>query len=463
MCGIAGAYGVPDASRVVSLMLKAMQHRGQEAAGIVSADKAGLHETKGFGLVDEVFAGVDFGERLPGTAAIGHIRYATCGDADDGRNVQPLVVKLRHGATAIVHNGNLTNYPVMRATLEENGAIFQTSSDTELFLHLLARARKDTGRERFKDAAEFVEGAYSVLLLSQDGLIAAVDPYGFRPLSATRYGDGWLFASETCAFDLFGAGPGTPLEPRNVFEISKGQASTTWLTEDPGVKRHCSFEHIYFTRPDSAIFGVRAGMIRERLGTALAKATGRKTDIVTSVPDSSNAIGAAYAHELGIPFRFALIRNHYTGRTFITPKQTARELGVRMKLNADRHVVEGKTVTVVDDSLVRGTTARKIVELLRSAGAKEVHLRIGSPPVIHPCFWGIDTPSRQELIAADLSPAELAKLLGADSLEYLPITALNAALGDETGDSHCTTCFSGSAPHEVPIPLTRLLRKSQPS
>lgn len=460
MCGIAGAYGVPDAGRVVSLMLKAMQHRGQEAAGIVSADGEGLHEIKGFGLVDEVFAGVDFAARLPGTAAVGHIRYATCGEADDRRNVQPLVASLRRREKAIVHNGNLTNYPTMREALERQGAIFQTASDTELFLHLMARSGENPLSARLKDACDRIEGAYSILLLTRDGLLAAVDPYGFRPLSVAPYGDGWLFASETCAFDLFGAAPSSPIAAGTIVEIdSATEGAMLESGGEPAITRHCSFEHIYFTRPDSVIFGVRAASVRERLGIALAKSAGTKTDIVTSVPDSSNAIAIAYAEALGIPFRFALIRNHYTGRTFITPKQTARELGVRMKLNADRHVVEGRTITVVDDSLVRGTTAKKIVELLRSAGAKEVHLRIGSPPVIHPCHWGIDTPSRQELIAADLPPAELAKLLGADSLEYLPITALHEALDDKAGVSHCTTCFSGTLPEEIPIPLTRLIRK----
>ncbi len=460
MCGIAGAYGVPDAGRVVSLMLKAMQHRGQEAAGIVSADGKGLHEIKGFGLVDEVFARVDFPSRLPGTAAVGHIRYATCGDADDRRNVQPLVASLRRGEKAIVHNGNLTNYPTMRAALEGQGAIFQTSSDTELFLHLMARSREGSIGARLRAACAKIEGAYSVLLLTQDGLFAAVDPLGFRPLSVAPYGGGWLFASETCAFDLFAATPAAPVAAGTMIEIDAASDGALLETaSSPDITRHCSFEHIYFTRPDSVIFGTRAGMIRERLGIALARTNGLRTDVVTSVPDSSNSMAAAYAESLGIPFKFGLIRNHYTGRTFITPQQKARELGVRMKLNADRHVVEGKTVTVVDDSLVRGTTARKIVELLRSAGAKEVHLRIGSPPVIHPCFWGIDTPNRNELIAADLPPEALANMLGADSLAYLSILELDAALGDPNGTAHCTTCFSGILPQEAPIPLTRLVRK----
>lgn len=460
MCGIAGAYGVPDASRVVSLMLKAMQHRGQEAAGIVSSNGLTLHETKGFGLVDEVFGDVNFGTDLPGTSAIGHIRYATCGESDDGRNIQPLLASLRGGRTAIVHNGNITNYRAMRDELEAKGSIFQTASDTELFLHLMAHSRGASVADRLKEACAKTDGAYSLLLLTNEGIVAAVDPYGFRPLSQVPFGDGWLFASESCAFDIFGIKNAEAVDAGTVTEPSPdGTLMESPLGDRSDGTRHCSFEHIYFSRPDSTPFGASAAAVRRRLGTLLAKSAGTKTDVVTSVPDSSNAIALAYAQALGIPFSFALVRNHYTGRTFITPKQPARELSVRMKLNACRDAVDGKTITVVDDSLVRGTTARKIVALLRDAGAKEVHLRIGSPPVIHPCFWGIDTPSRQELIASDMAPDALGKLLGADSLAYLPLEALKEAIGDPEGGTHCTTCFTGSMPDDIPIPLTRLLRK----
>ncbi len=443
MCGIAGAFGVPDASYVVSLMLKAMQHRGQEAAGIVSTDGTRLFERKDFGLVDEVFGATKFARRLPGTAAIGHIRYATTGDTDDGKNIQPLVAHRRRSAKAIVHNGNLTNYAEMRHTLENDGAIFQSSSDTELFLHLMAKSDEETVSGRLRVACSRVQGAYSALVLTPDALTAVVDPLGFRPLSFTPFGDGWLFASETCAFDLFGcdvANKATRIPPRKIIEMR-------------------SFEQVYFTRPDSMTFGVSASAVRERLGIALAKVAPTRTDIVTAVPDSSNVMAAAYAEALGIPFRFALLRNHYTGRTFITPKQKARDLGVRMKLNADRHAVEGRTVTVIDDSLVRGTTAKKIVDLLRSAGAREVHLRIASPPVIHPCFWGIDTPNRKELIAAQTDVATLMCLLGADSLAYLPVADLRAALLDPDAHRYCTTCFTGILPDDRLIPLTALFAK----
>jgi amidophosphoribosyltransferase len=463
MCGIAGAYGVPNASYVVSLMLKALQHRGQEAAGIVSAQKGALHEHRGFGLVDEVFSKIDLAARLPGDTAVGHLRYATCGDSNDPKSIQPLVASLRRGDVAIAHNGNLTNYPAMRRELEERGAIFQSGSDTELFLHLLARAPGPERplAERLASACLQAEGAFSLLVLAPDALIAVVDPLGFRPLSFARYGDGWLFASETNAFDKLKARPATPVQPGEMVVLRGGAPSATptaYAAPRP-VRRQCSFEHIYFTRPDSEIFGVRAGAVRRRLGELLAARAPVHAGIVISVPDSSNKIAAAYAAALGLPFEFGLVKNHYAGRTFITPEQPARELGVRMKLNVDRDVVEGKVVTVVDDSLVRGTTARKIVELLRDAGAREVHLRIGSPPVVHPCFWGIDTPRRTELIASDATPAAIAALLGADSLEYLPIYALREALGDPAGASYCTTCFTGTPPDDRPIPASSLVRR----
>lgn len=462
MCAIAGAYDVPNAAYVVSLMLKALQHRGQEAAGIVSAHEGSLREHRGFGLVDEVFGKFDFAGRLPGSAAVGHLRYATCGSANDPKSIQPLVASLRHGGVAIAHNGNLTDYGSKRRELEEQGAIFQSESDTELFLHLLARISEPglPFDARLAKACLQAEGAYSLLVLTADSLYALVDPLGFRPLSFVRYGGGWLFASETNAFDKLKARPASPIGPGHVMASTPGAvAMPRAFAPSRGFRRQCSFEHIYFTRPDSEIFGVRAGAVRRKLGTLLAAAHPTTTDVVISVPDSSNKIASAYAAALGIPFEFGLVKNHYAGRTFITPEQHARELGVRMKLNVDREAVEGKTVTVVDDSLVRGTTARKLVELLRDAGVKEVHLRIGSPPVIHPCFWGIDTPRRQELIAAETSPEALAALLGADSLAYLPLDALRRALDDEAGGSYCTTCFTGRPPSDAPdVPVGALLK-----
>lgn len=462
MCAIAGAFGVPNASYVISLMLKAMQHRGQQAAGIVACDDGTFRERRGFGLVDEVFGHVDVAALLPGTSAVGHVRYPTAGDPESPASIQPLTAKFRAGPVAIVHNGNLTNFREMRRMLEEQGAIFQSGSDTELFLHLFARTAGPDVAARFVDAFGSVEGAWSILTLTTDGLFAAVDPLGFRPLVSARMGDGYLFASETCAFDLLGVKPSLPVGPGRVISVGSSGHSSFRFAASPFTRR-CSFEHVYFSRPDSYAFGVSSNAVREKLGALLAAESPAPADIVTSVPDSSNAIAVAYAEALGIPFRHALIRNHYTGRTFITPKQTARELGVRMKLNAVRHLVHGKRVAVIDDSLVRGTTARKVAELLKDAGATEVHLRIGSPPVIHPCYWGIDTPSRRELAAASASPADIGAGLGVDSLAYLSIDGLRAALGDEAGNTYCTTCFTGRPPTDGPdVPVEALIARNRP-
>ncbi len=468
MCGIAGAYGVENAAYNVSLMLRAMQHRGQEAAGIVSSDGDQLYEHKSFGLVDEVFGGFektdskdDFALRLPGTSAIGHIRYATTGDKKDEQNIQPFVARRTRSMKALVHNGNLTNYHEMRERLEKDGAIFRSSSDTELFLHLMTHSKASTAAGRLIDACERAEGAYALLALTPDSLVAAVDPLGFRPLSFARMGNGWLFASETCAFDLFGLQSSTSMRPDQMIELT-GDSHLDFLDgTGRGFARQCSFEHIYFTKPDSTIFGVSAGSVRKKLGIALAAEAPTATDIVIAVPDSSNTMAMAYAQALGIPFGFGLVKNHYAGRTFTTPKQTARQLGVRMKFNADRDVVAGKTVTVVDDSIVRGTTSLKIVELLRSAGAKEVHLRIASPPVVHPCYWGIDTPHREELIAYSLTAEQLLKKIGADSLYYLSIAALRRALDDEDEQRYCTTCFTSILPENQLISVSSLFAKRE--
>jgi amidophosphoribosyltransferase len=460
MCAIAGAFNVPNASYLVSLMLKAMQHRGQEAAGIVACHNGEFAEVRGRGLVDEVFAGVVFATRLPGTSAIGHVRYTTTGDSKSLQSIQPLSARVRGTQTAIVHNGNLTDYAEQRTELERQGAIFASHSDTELFLHLLARADGDGFRTALAASLGEAHGAWSVLVMTPDVMHVAVDPFGFRPLVTATYGDGWLFASETCAFDLFGI-----TKPHHVSRgtmmcyYGDGTHNLVRLPNLPDVARQCSFEHVYFTRPDSDAFDVSSNDVRERLGALLAKSAPADVDLVIPVPDSSNAIAITYAEGIGVPFRHALIRNHYTGRTFITPTQPARELGVRMKLNVVRHLVAGKRVAVVDDSLVRGTTARKVTELLRAAGAKEVHLRIGSPPVVHPCFWGIDTPSRKELVAAEQGAESLLKKIGADSLAYLSIDDLRIALRDEDQRRYCLTCFSGILPDNGLIMPESLVRK----
>lgn len=462
MCGIAAAYNVENASKTVSLMLKALQHRGQEAAGIVSAHNNALHEHRGFGLADEAFARTVFETDLPGRAAIGHLRYATSGSTRSLAEVQPLTAStLRHGPVALAHNGNLTNDQVLRAELDRIGIIFRSGSDTEIFLHLLARSFGEEGYKRLLQVFGQVEGAYALLIMTPTALYAAVDPAGMRPLAMARLGDGFLFASETCAFDLFrDVREVTHILPGQLIELTSTHVRTHTFGRDSEV-RHCSFEHIYFSRPDSNPFGTPVDSVRKRLGRALARKNHICTDVVIAVPDSSNAMALAYAQEAGIEFAFGLIRNHYTGRTFITPGQQNRELGVRMKLNAVRSVVEGRTVTVVDDSIVRGTTGKKVVALLREAGAREVHFRVGSPPVISPCYWGIDTPHRDQLRAANMTSDEICAFMGANSLIYLSVEELLAELDDPNSARYCTSCFTGQKPlADQLIPPEHLLHSS---
>ncbi len=449
MCGIAGAFDIPDASRVVSIMLKALQHRGQEAAGIVSSHERQFYEKRGFGLADEVFSLVNFGQDLPGTMAIGHLRYPTSGEVHSPGAIQPLTaITLHHGPMALVHNGNLTNDLPLREELDRIGVLFRSNGDSELILHLLARSLGDETHKRIRQVFTQIEGAYSLIVMNGERIFVAVDPYGFRPLVMGRMDGGYLIASETCALDLFS-------DVRDIVHILPGQLAEMGPEgiryeqfSQSTIHRHCSFEHIYFSRPDSWVFDESVDAVRVRLGQALARRNVIRTDVVIAVPDSSNTIALAYAEEAGLPFRFGLIRNHYTGRTFITPGQPARELGVRMKLNPVRSVVHDKTVTVVDDSLVRGTTGKKVVALLRHAGAKEVHLRIGSPAVISPCYWGIDTPEREQLAAAEKSVEEIRTFMEADSLDYLTLEELREALQDKAGAEYCTSCFTGLKPIE---------------
>lgn len=445
MCGIAAAYNVPDAAYAVSLMLKRLQHRGRSGAGIVSSDGSVLHEVRGLGLVDQVFDRVDLPARLPGALAVGHVRYATTGHHGLAANIQPLAAKLKRGPLAVAHNGNLLNHETLRRGMEAEGAIFGTTSDTETFLHLLARSERPTTPEALRDACGEVVGAYSLLFLSPTELFAIRDPYGFRPLVCAPCGDGWLFASETCALDLFRTGPAEEVLPGEMIQCVSSGLWRGRLAEAP-VRRQCSFEQIYFSRPDSVTFGETCNDVRERLGAALAAKETVRGDIVVPVPDSSNAMALAYADAAGVPFKFGLIRDHNTGRTFITPGQDARIHGVRMKLNPVASLVAGKRVMLVDDSIVRGTTMKKVVALLREAGAAEAHVRIASPRFIHPCFWGIDTPSFSELAAAQADDETLRAMIGADSLVYLTVAELREALGDADGSRFCTTCFSGKPP-----------------
>lgn len=446
MCGIAGAYNVPDASYLVSLMMKTIQHRGQDAAGIVSCDEGKFKEVRGLGLMDEVFANVDLRSALPGRTAVGHLRYTTAGESNCRENIQPLVAKLKQGVMAIAHNGNLTRYKQLKGELVEQGSVFSSSSDTELFHHLITRSGSASVAQAIADACLKVKEAFSLLIMTKDKLYAVVDPFGFRPLYAIRYGEGWLFASETCALDVIEPGDATMIQPGKIVEMTPDGSNVLPYAQAP-FRRHCSFEHIYFSRPDSVVFDTLSHTVREKLGQALARKDRIRPDFVTSVPDSSNAMALAYAHASGIPFEFALIRNHYMGRTFITPQQTAREHGVRMKIGVVKDKVRGKRVVIVDDSLVRGTTAKKLVKLLReTGGAAEVHLRIASPPVIHPCSWGIDTPETDELAASRMSVPELTQHLGADSLVYLSVDELRQSLGDPGATKYCTTCFTSEHP-----------------
>lgn len=457
MCGIAGAFNVKNASYIVSLMLKAIQHRGQGGAGITSEANRKQFDVRGLGLVDEVFRHTDFERELPGLNAIGHVRYATTGDAASMENVQPFVALTPYGKVALAHNGNLTNCQVILSDLSMSGRSAGTVCDTELLLRLLACSAGGDWAFRLKRAFGIAEGAYSIVLLAENGTcIAAADPYGFRPLSWVPYEGGYLIASETCAFDIFHPqADAVSIKPGTIVEFRPNEAPHETLFARRTYTRFCSFEGVYFSRPDSMIFDRWVYDIQTQLAIALARRHPTRTDFVVPVPDSSNDYALAYAQAVGIPFRFALIRNHYTGRTFITPGQVARELGVRMKQNARRRAVEGRSLTVVDDSIVRGTTSKKITALLRDAGAREVHMRIPCPPVCASCHWGIATHDRDLLIAARLTVPEMACELGLDSLEFLPLDDFRNALGDPDGTRFCYSCFTGEPPvaeHALPCP-----------
>ncbi|MEO5988487.1 MAG: amidophosphoribosyltransferase [Candidatus Eisenbacteria bacterium] len=445
-CGVMAAVGVPLAAEVVALGLHALQHRGQESTGVVSCDEAGVfHSHKGIGLVSDVHR-VPALAQLTGELAIGHNRYSTAGGLTL-ENTQPLRVVYRGGSLALAHNGNVTNARVLRAGLEESGSIFQTTLDTEVFLHLVALATNDSIEDALIEAARQVEGAYSLVVLTQESVIALRDPHGFRPLCIGRLGDGYIVASETCALDLVGADLLREVEPGEMVIVDpKGMRSRRALpaAEPP---QQCIFEHIYFSRPDSRVFGETVDLVRRRLGRKLAQEHPARADVVIAVPDSSNSIALGYSETSGIPFELGLIRNHYVGRTFIQPLQTARDFGVRVKFNPVREVLEGKRVVVVDDSIVRGTTSRKLVHLLRRAGASEVHFRVGSPPVTHPCFYGIDTPSRRELIGALKTVEEIRDFLEVDSLGYLSLEGLLSC--EREPQRYCRACFTGHYP--VPV------------
>ncbi|MBI5560725.1 MAG: amidophosphoribosyltransferase [Deltaproteobacteria bacterium] len=444
-CGIGAIYNHPEAANIAYLGLYALQHRGQESCGIVSSDSNNLYSHKGTGLVADTFSKETL-SILPGTSAIGHVRYSTTG-ASHIKNAQPFVVDYARGSIAIAHNGNLVNARLIRDELEAYGSIFQSTTDTEVIIHLIASSKESRLIDRLTYALRRVRGAYSLVILTDKKLIAARDPHGFRPLLLGRLKEGWVVASETCAFDLIEAEFVRELDPGEILLIDeKGTTSFRPLKEAPYTP--CIFEFIYFARPDSNIFGANVYRVRKNLGKVLAKEHHVDADMVIPVPDSGVPAAIGYAEASGIPFEMGLVRNHYVGRTFIEPKESIRHFGVKIKLNAVREIISGKKVVVVDDSIVRGTTCRKIVKMIRNAGAREIHMRISSPPTISPCFYGIDTPTKEELIASSLSVGEITRFVTSDTLGYLSTEGMYEAVR-EAGGNFCDACFTGKYPVEV--------------
>ncbi len=451
-CGVFGIYGHPEAARVVYHALIALQHRGQESAGIVTADGANLYTHRGLGLVSDVFEKPESMARLVGEIGIGHVRYATYGASRLG-NAQPVVVNTRRGGLALAHNGNLVDAPVIRHRLEEGGAIFTTAIDTEVLAHLIVRSRAASIEEAIVDAINQVHGGYALLILTEDRLVGIRDPHGIRPLQLGRLNGSWVLASETCAFDTIGAEFVREVAPGEMITISEhGKLRSQSVVKEPARPRPCIFEFIYFARPDSNLAGVNVHSVRKAMGRELAREAPADADIVIGVPDSSISAATGYAEESGIPYEMGLIKNRYIARTFIMPTQTGRESALKLKLNPLRKVMEGKRVVLVDDSIVRGTTSRHLVKLLREAGAREVHMRIASPPYRYSCPYGIDTAQSGELIARGREVDEVRDAIGADSLAYLSLEGMVKATGlpvDGPG-GFCVACFTGDYP--VPIP-----------
>lgn len=448
-CGIFGVWGHPDAAQLTYYGLHSLQHRGQEGAGIVVNNGNQLKGYKGLGLITEVFNNGQLHE-LEGEAAIGHVRYATAGGGGY-ENVQPLQFNSSTGSLALAHNGNIVNANLLKRQLEEHGSIFQTTSDTEVMAHLIKQNGILPLRDRIKSALNMIKGAYAFLIMTEKELYVALDPNGFRPLALGKFGDAYVVASETCAFDVVGATYVRDIHPGELLIISDEGIETDVFTMNT---KHaiCSMEYIYFARPDSNVEGINVHTARKNMGKVLAKEAEIEADVVTGVPDSSISAAIGYAEASGIPYELGLIKNRYVGRTFIQPSQSLREQGVKMKLSAVRGIVEGKRVVMVDDSIVRGTTSRRIVQMLRDAGAVEVHVRIAAPPIKNPCFYGIDTSTREELIAANHSIEEVRELIGADSLAFISEEGLVKAIGrDYPGEScgQCMACFNGKYPTEI--------------
>ena len=451
-CGVVAIFAHPEAEKLAYLGLHSLQHRGQESAGIVSSDGLVSHAHKAMGSVAEIFT-EDVLSKMRGTIAIGHTRYSTAGDSAL-LNAQPILVQSNKGSIGIAHNGNLVNALHLRAKLEAQGSIFQTNSDTEVIVHLIALSKEQTLPEAMADALRRVEGAFSLVMMSNDRVFAVRDPRGFRPLAMGRIpADGQkhdtiVFASETCAFDLIGAEYVRDVKPGELVVVGpEGVSSRFYAT--PAPQSSCIFEHVYFSRPDSIVFGRSVQSSREEMGRQLAREAGVEADLVVPVPDSGVTSAVGYAAESAIPFRFGLIRNHYVGRTFIEPSQSVRDFGVKLKLNPVRSLLAGKRVILIDDSIVRGTTSRKIVRMVRNAGAKEVHLRISCPPTISPCYYGVDTPSKQQLIAANKSIDEIRDYVGADSLAYLSLEGLKRACAEGEKLTYCSACYTGKYPTDV--------------
>jgi amidophosphoribosyltransferase len=447
-CGVFGIFGTSEAAAHTVLGLHALQHRGQEAAGVVSFDGHHFHSHRALGLVGDSFSDEAIVRALPGHAAIGHNRYSTAG-APVLRNVQPLFADFVFGGLALAHNGNLTNARTLRRELVEQGCLFQSTSDTEVIIHLIARSKQPSVVERLIDALETVDGAYSLVALSGEQLFGVRDPLGVRPLVLGELDGAWLLASETCAFDIMGARFVRDVEPGEVVVITaEGVRSLKPFAEPP--RRFCIFEYVYFARPDSVVEGQGVYEARKRIGAALAQESGVAADLVVPVPDSGVPAAIGYAQAAGLPFELGIIRNHYVGRTFIEPSDPIRHLGVKLKHNANRATVEGKRVVLVDDSIVRGTTSKKIVAMLRQAGAAEVHMRIASPPITHSCFYGVDTPERSKLLAALHDVEAIAAILEVDSLAFLSLDGLYRAVGSAPRNSarpqFCDACFSGDYP-----------------
>jgi len=449
MCGIFGIYGHEEAANIAYLGLHALQHRGQESAGLVAQSDGQLHRRCSMGLVSDAFDRKTLAQ-MPGASAIGQVRYSTSGSSEL-KNAQPFAFEYAHGGIAVAHNGNLVNAAELRAQLEASGSIFQTSSDTEVIIHLIAQSREGDALERIASALRQVRGAYSVVFLTETKLIAVRDPNGFRPLVLGRLKDSFVFSSETCSFDLIEAEYIREVEPGEMIVVDdKGLRSYkpfAALRDEPEPKRFCVFEHVYFSRPDSVVNGLPVHQGREKMGMQLAREAPVEADVVIAVPDSGVPAAIGYARESGIQYDMGLIRSHYVGRTFIEPQDSIRHFGVKLKLNAVRSVVNGKRVVVVDDSLVRGTTSRKIVQMLRNAGAREVHLRISAPPTAYSCFYGIDTPTRSELIASSHSVDEIARYVTCDSLAYISHEGMMGAVGAPAeGTGFCSACFTGNYP-----------------